>query len=223
MITCLGNWGICIQHLKNLAEDLLHKLKDCQKMKGYLITWSRPNIPLLLAFFIDLLGIPSILSRSFQSEIIDPVEALDCITKAKERLDLFDKKEFDKLPHVKDLLRRITIDEAGEHMYQNVTLAGFDDAKNQVAQWKSMSSNEICEGITNCLEEENDSKSIFKLVLQILKTEGWIRTDESTRTNLEFADNAITVLLEHFATLLQNAESTVQAAELLNQCSDIIS
>ena len=92
MITCLGNWGICIQHLKNLAEDLLHKLKDCQKMKGYLITWSRPNIPLLLAFFIDLLGIPSILSRSFQSEIIDPVEALDCITKAKERLDLFDKR-----------------------------------------------------------------------------------------------------------------------------------
>ena len=163
------------------------------------------------------------MSHSFQSEIIDPVKALHCITKPKEQLDLFDKKEFDKLPHVKDLLRRININEAGEHMYQNVTLAGFDDAKNQVAQWKSMLSNEICEGITNCLEEENDSKSIFKLVLQILKTEGWIRTDESTQTNLEFADNAITVLLEHFATLLQDAGSTVQAAELLNQCSDIIS
>ena len=142
------------------------------------------------------------MSHSFQSEIIDPVKALHCITKPKERLDLFDKKEFDKLPHVKDLLRRININEAGEHMYQNVTLAGFDDAKNEVAQQKSMLSNEIRECITNVLEEENESESIFKLVLQILNTEGWIRTDESGQTNLEFVDNAVTVLSEHFATLL---------------------
>ena len=87
-------------------------------------------------------------------------------------------------------------------MYQNVTLAGFDDAKNEVAQQKSMLSNEIRECITNVLEEENESESIFKLVLQILNTEGWIRTDESGQTNLEFVDNAVTVLSEHFATLL---------------------
>ena len=87
-------------------------------------------------------------------------------------------------------------------MYQNVTLAGFDDAKNEVAQQKSMLSNEIRECITNVLEEENGSESIFKLVLQILNTEGWIRTDESGQTNLEFVDNAVTVLSEHFATLL---------------------
>ena len=110
-------------------------------MKDYLKTWSRPNIPLLLAFFIELLEIPSILSRSYQSEINDLVKALLFITKAKERLDLFDKKEFDKLPDVKDLLYRITIMEAGEHVYQNVTLAGFSDTKNQVAQQKSTLTN----------------------------------------------------------------------------------
>ena len=87
-------------------------------------------------------------------------------------------------------------------MYQNVTLAGFDDAKNEVAQQKSTLSNEIRECITNVLEEENESESIFKLVLQILNTEGSIRTDESGQTNLEFVDNAVTVLSEHFATLL---------------------
>ena len=53
-------------------------------------------------------------------------------------------------------------------MYQNTTLAGFDDAKNQVAQQKSTLSNEICECITNRLKEENESESIFKLVPQIL-------------------------------------------------------
>ena len=79
-----------------------------------------------------------------------------------------------------------------------------------------MLSNEIHECITNRLEEENDSKSIFKLVLQILNTEIWIRTDESGKTNLELTDNTVTVLLEHFATLLQNAGLTTQAAKLLN-------
>ena len=108
--------------------------------------------------------IPSILSRSLHSEITDPVKALHCITKAKERLDLFDKKEFDKLSHVKDLLCQIILNKAGEHMYQNVRLAGFNNTKNQVAQQQSTLSNEICECITNRLEEENDSETIFRLV-----------------------------------------------------------
>ena len=116
----------------------------------------------------------------------------------------------------------MTINEAGEHMYQNVTLAGFDDAKNRVAQQKNTLSNEIHECITNRLEEENDSKSIFKLVLQILNTEIWIRTDESGETNLKLADNTVTVLLEHFATPLQNAGLTTQAAKLLNQWHNLL-
>ena len=45
MIACLDNWGTYIQHLKNLAEDTSNKPKDCQKMKGSLKTWSRPNTP----------------------------------------------------------------------------------------------------------------------------------------------------------------------------------
>ena len=96
-------------------------------------------------------------------------------------------------------------------MYRNVSLAGFDDAKNQVAQQKSTLS-EIRECITNRLEEENDTESIVKRVRQILNTKGWIRTDESDRTNFEFADNVVTVFLEHVATPPQNAELTAQAA-----------
>ena len=125
------------------------------------------------------------------------------------------RKKSYQLPHVKDILHPITINEAGEYMYQNITLAGFDDAKNQVAQQKSTLSNEICECIKNRLKEENESKSIFKLVPQILNTEGCIRINESGWTNLESADYAVTVLLEHFATRLQNARLTPQAAESL--------
>ena len=70
-------------------------------MKDSLKTWSRPNILFLHPFFITALEIPSIFSYSFQSKIFDRAKALCCITKAKERLHLFDKKEFDELPHVK--------------------------------------------------------------------------------------------------------------------------
>lgn len=72
MITCLDKWDTYIQTLKHLAEDTLFKQKDRQNMNGSIKTWSRPNIPLLLAFFVNALEIPSILSRSFQSEIIVP-------------------------------------------------------------------------------------------------------------------------------------------------------
>ena len=70
MINCLDKWDTYIQKLKNLVEDTLYKPKDRQNMKGSLKTWSRPNIPLLLAFFINALEIPTILSCSFHSEII---------------------------------------------------------------------------------------------------------------------------------------------------------
>ena len=119
MKTCLDKWGIYIQHLESLAEDKSYKPKDRKKMKGYLRKWKKMEIPFMLALFIDMLKIPSILSRSF---LIDPVYAFCCLSKAKERFNLFDSKEFDKLPHVKDLLRQITVNENDEHVYQNIVL-----------------------------------------------------------------------------------------------------
>ena len=88
--TCLDKWGIYIQHLEGFAEDKSYKPKDREKMKGYLRKWKKTEIPFMLALFIDMLEIPSILSRSFQADIIDPVYAFRCFSKAKERFDLFD-------------------------------------------------------------------------------------------------------------------------------------
>ena len=96
-----------------------------------------------------------------------------------------------------------------------MSLAGLNDAKNQVAQEKSTLTNEICEFITNCLEEENDSEIIFKLAPQILNNEGWIRTDDSGRTNLKFTDNSVTFLSEHFATPLQNAKTYFSSSSVI--------
>ena len=61
-------------------------------MKGYLRRWKSTRMPLLLALFIDILTIPSILSLTFQKETIDPVQSVRALKKAKDRLVQFEKR-----------------------------------------------------------------------------------------------------------------------------------
>ncbi|XP_065681529.1 zinc finger protein 862-like [Hydra vulgaris] len=85
MKSFLDKWGLYITHLEQLAEDPSILAPDKAKMKGYLLKWKKGKIPLLFAFFIDLLEIPSILSMSFQDDQVDHVQVMNCLTKAKER------------------------------------------------------------------------------------------------------------------------------------------
>ena len=64
-----------------MTEDETMTGKDKAMTKGYLGRW---NVPLLLALFIDILTIPSILSLKFQ-ETIDPMQSVRALKKAKER------------------------------------------------------------------------------------------------------------------------------------------
>ena len=109
----LDKWGLNMVHLEHLSQDKSIKAKDCSKLIGYLNKWKQGRISLMLAFFIDLLEIPSILSKCFQDEKIDPVYAMQCLNKADERFELFAQKNFEKLPHVKDLLKRM-VEKDGE-------------------------------------------------------------------------------------------------------------
>ena len=61
----------------------------------------------LVTFFIDLLTIPSALSWPFQKDDISTVESVKCMEKTLERIELFGKKNFEKLPNVRDLLSKI--------------------------------------------------------------------------------------------------------------------
>ena len=65
-----------------MTEDETMTGKDKAMTKGYLGRW---NVPLLLALFIDILTIPSILSLKFQKETIDPMQSVRALKKAKER------------------------------------------------------------------------------------------------------------------------------------------
>ena len=138
----LDKWGLYIVHLEHLSQGKSIKAKDCSKLIGYLNKWKQGGIPLMLAFFIDLLQIPSILSKCFQDEKIDPVYAMQCLNKADERFELFTQKKFDKLPHVEDLLKRV-VEKDGEFFYQDVKLPGFEIAKNSLKNQKAFFTDKI--------------------------------------------------------------------------------
>ena len=111
--------------------------KDRAKLKGYLKDWSKAEIPIFMAYFIDLLSIASRLSLAFQSEKIDPVFALGVLEKAKFRLQLFENKDFEKLPYVKYFLNNVDVQ--GESVfYQLIELKDFQNAKERVKVQKNV-------------------------------------------------------------------------------------
>lgn len=107
MKMCLDKWGVYIQYLDTMTEDETITSKDKAKMKGYLRHWKSSRMPLLLALFIDILPIPSILPLTFQKETIDPVQTVRALKKAKECLVQFEKKAFEKLLNVRNFLSKI--------------------------------------------------------------------------------------------------------------------
>ena len=125
MKMCLDKWGIYIQHLETMTEHESITGKDKAKMKGYLRRWKSTRMPLLLALFIDILTIPSILSLTFQKETIDPVQSVRALKKAKDRLVQFEKKAFEKLPNVRNFLSKIKVVN-GQFFYQSVELLLFE-------------------------------------------------------------------------------------------------
>ena len=102
----------------------------------------------------------------------------------RDRLAMFQRKSFEKLPHVQDLLSRIE-ETNGEQYYQNVKMPNFDTVKERIKSTKNFFANLISENITSRLEDEDDSRDIFRYVNQILNTEGWLREKEEDGKNRE--------------------------------------
>ena len=193
-------------------------------MIGYLNKWKQGRIPLMLAFFIDLLEIPSILSKCFQDEKIDPVCAMQCLNKADERFELFAQKKFEKLPHVKDLLKRV-VEKDGEFFYQDVKLPGFEIAKNSLKNQKAFFTDKIRDLIKERLEREEDSKDVFTIAPNVLNTEAWIRykdEDGESVRDLEFIDDGIEQIIKHFRIPLTHAGFNSSVPDVLSQWHDLL-
>ena len=221
MKICLDKWGLYINHLENISKDAKCKPEERAKMIGYLRKWKKARIPVLLALFIDLLEIPSILSKCFQDDQIDTVNSSLFLAKAKKRLQLFKNKTFEKLPHVKHFLDRCErIDD--KVFYQDVELVGFNDALESAKVTKELMVEKVVSCVSVRLEIEKDSECVFKQVTQILNTEGWSRSDEDGEDDTEFADEDIISLKQRFQNPLLAAGVSASDADFLDQWHSLI-
>ena len=89
------------------AEDESYNSAEKANIKGYLTKWKTSRMIIQVSFFIDLLTIPSVLSLSFQKNEINPVDSIKAFEKSLDRLDTFMKKDFEKLPNVRDFLLKV--------------------------------------------------------------------------------------------------------------------
>ena len=219
MKMCLDKWGLYIQHLESLCEDKTIPTKDRAKLKGYLKSWKNAKMPFLLSMCIDLLEIPAQLSICMQSDKIDTVNAMNYLSKAKQRLELFERKEFEKLPHVKYVISKVSCDD-GKYFLHDIELKNYETSKQFVKDRKNDFLDRVRECIVERLEEEAESEKIFKYVPIILNCEGWerkVELDGETIDDNEFADDAIVFLLNHFETPLKSAGLTASEADVVNQ------
>ena len=215
MKMCLDKWGVYIQHLETMTEDETITSKDKAKMKGYLKHWKSSRMTLLLALFIDILTIPSILSLIFQKEKIDPVQTARALKKVKGRLAQFEKKAFEKLPNVRTFLSKIKELVNGQFFYQNVKLSSFERQKVSVESKKNEYSEKIRQCLTDRLEQEDEGQEIIDAVVQILDCEGW-------KGDNEFADEAIIAVYDNFEVPLKSGGLSVTVPDLLIQWHEIV-
>ena len=168
-----------------------------------------------VAFFIDLLTIPSILSLSFQKEDINPVESVKAFDRAAERLDLFIKKDFEKLPNVRDFLSKVK-EVDGEYSYQGVKLKKFEATKSSVSKEKNQFAGLVRDCLAERLTREEESKKSIESIVTILNCERWEKEEE------DFADEIIYDLVDHFDTPLKNAGVNCSAPDIVDQWHELV-
>ena len=173
---------------------------------------------LLVAFFVDLLTVLSVLSLCFQKEDIDPVASTRALTKTKERLSLIKKKEFEKLPNVRHLLSKITQEDGSDDVfYQHVKLSpSFEHTKVSLASQKNSYVDKVQECLFERLESEEESKDLFRSLPLILDCEGWPENDT------EFADDEILKLCGQFETPLKAAGISCSVPDILYQWHKLV-
>ena len=194
----VDKYGIYLQHLQNMSEDMSFKAADHQKFKGWLKKWQQARIPLLACLFIEILSPAKVLSLAFQDEDMDTVSSLSRLETAKKQFMHIEKKEFEDLPTVSRFLDKV--EESNEAFsYQNVVLKSFENAKESARKLKNV----LLAKVKQAVEEVAENRLVI-FACTVLNTEGWERMDEEGEKDLLFTDECVTELYSHFQNPLSN-------------------
>lgn len=208
-----------MQHLQTMSEDKSYKSADRQKFKGWLRKWQQARIPLLACLFVEILSPAKVLSLAFQDNNIDTVSSIQRLETAKKQLARLERKNLEDLPTVKRFLDKVEKRD-GKFFYQNVALPNFNDAQESAKVSKRVLLGKIKEAMHTRMEAA-ENKYVL-MAATILNCEGWERKNEDGEEDVEFADNYVSALFDHFREPLLKAGLDVALNSLLEQWHDLV-
>ena len=159
------------------------------------------------------------LSLAFQENGINPVSTIQRLDTAKKQLDHLEGKKFYELPMVQQFLNKVKENDRN-FLYQNVTLPNFNATKDSAEVSKGILQDRIKDATQTRLEA--GEKKIVLMAATILNCEGWERRKENDEEDLEFADNCVVNLFNHFQDPLLKAGSDGSLKGLLEQWHDLV-
>ena len=138
----------------------------------------------------------------FQGDEIDIVSSVAHIQTAKKQLERLQWRDLQDLPTVKRFLEKVQEND-GQFQYQNVTLPSIKAAKESAKHTKTMLLGRIKEAKETRLEIA-ENKHVL-MAATVLNCEGWERRNENGEEDLEFAEDCVTELYDHFKEPLSKA------------------
>ena len=231
----VDKFGLYMEHLERMTRDRSYK-KQMQSKKGYLKVWKNTPILVHFCFYIELLTPISHLSLALQKEEINPVKAIDALDVIQLKLKRLRKKPVHAYKTIIELQKKCDNDDTGEKIYQGFHLKRLPDEIKNVEAKKEREFNLIANVIEIRLKD-HDSYHL-NLIAQVLNCKAWDRTkskrnedgsdkeeedsDDECEEDLEFADEAILVLLRWFKSPLEHAGVFISESEMLEEWRDLV-
>ena len=197
----IDRFGAYVSHLKSLSVDRSVKSVDRQKLKGYILRWSKSKVLLSCAFFHDLLKPVGIVCKILQEDELCVVRTVEAFLKTKKSLDEMKAKSVENLPTVKKVLTRIqSTDVLSVVSYQGIDMLhhtqGLAFLKSNYQSW--------LEAVDSCLvsrlKVQEEQLLILTQAVTLLATHGWERTSTPS-----FGHAALEAVCDWFSVPLEKA------------------
>lgn len=201
----IDRYGAYISHLVSLTEDTSVKSVDKQKLKGYIKKWNDGKTLIGCAFFYDLLKPCSIISKALQDEELSVVDVIEALLKTNKSIEKLKSMSLDDFPSVKKVMSRVQHTD-GEYTYQGAQLAYYQQGVDFLKSHKD----QIITSVLSCLKDriKVHYPELLTNILTVLATQGWEKSASD-----DFADAALSSIIEHFSVPLVKADFNVNEME----------
>ena len=215
----IDRYGAYMTHLESLAEDHSVSSIDRARLKGYLSKWQQGKMLIGCSMYVDVLKVPSVLSKVLQEEKLDIVSSLRSILKSKKSLNSLTDTDSLEWPTVKLVCNRL----AGGNEYQRAILRNYNQAVLTSCKDQALADVQRLNSSMRERLEWSDVKLLWA-ILAFLDTQTWCPvaiTDSDSEDEVVIeVQNAVDIIATTFREPLETVG--VQLLELQDEITDVL-